>query len=478
MSLSTLYSREHEFRGAAYAIVMFALAVVLWRCLRRQNRPWLCVFVLALALRVALGLFYSCRPVSDFLTEYQSASALAAGDMSLALSDKYTQKFPFILPFVFYQSLLIRIFSDHVGVLQGVNALITASICLLVYSIGCRYHRDCGILAGLCYAVYPSSVVMTQVLTNQHIAALLFYLVFWLLLRQFPPTKTTRASAPPAPVTRGFWPQLAAAGCLFGLGHSMRGIGQPLLIAILLFWLLYLPWKRVLLQGAVFVVCFALVSGGFYLFAWQKGILDSPWTRGDLRYKILTGFNHDSQGLFNTADYEGFFGAAPGDARDRFFREAMGERLENPVSVLYLLGAKVYRMWGVTDSSFYWMTTGETEALQQALSANPDQPELRRRLNALYDATNIFAVIDTGFYGLLTLSACLGAIPGLTSAGLKKFRANPAQTLLAWVLLGYASVHLLIEIQPRYRYFAMPAICILASMGLLKIWRRIGGSAA
>jgi uncharacterized membrane protein YfcA len=477
MSLNTLYSREQEFRGVVYAVGLFAPVFVLWRCLRRRNRPWLYIFALALVLRAALGLLYSCRPVSDFLTEYQSAAALAAGDVSLVLADKYTHKYPFILPFVFYQALLIRIFSDNVGVLQGINALITASICLLIYGIGSRYHRDCGILAGLCYAMYPSSVVMTQVLTNQHIAAFLFYLVFWLLLRQFPPAKT-KSSAPPAPVTRGFWPQLAAAGCLFGLAHSMRGIGQPLLIAILLFWLLYLPWKRVLLQGAVFVLCFALVSGGFYLFAWQRGILDSPWTRGDLRYKILTGFNHDSQGLFNTADYEGFFGAAPGDSRDRFFREAMDERLENPVSVLYLMGAKVYRMWGVTDSSFYWMTTGEIGALQEALGANPDQPGLRRRLNALYDATNIFAVLDTGFYGLLTLSACLGAVPGLTSAGLKKFRASPVQALLAWALLGYASAHLLIEIQPRYRYFAMPAICILASMGLAKIWRRIGGSAA
>jgi hypothetical protein len=125
MSLGALYSREHEFRGITYAVGMFAVVLVLWRCLRRQNRLWAdraCIFALALLLRGVVGLLYTCRPVSDFLTEYQAASALAAGDGTLVRSAKYTQSFPFILPFVFYQTLLIRVFSDSLVVLQGINA--------------------------------------------------------------------------------------------------------------------------------------------------------------------------------------------------------------------------------------------------------------------------------------------------------------------------------------------------------------------
>jgi hypothetical protein len=56
--------------------------------------------------------------------------------------------------------------------------------------------------------------------------------------------------------------------------------------------------------------------------------------------------------------------------------------------------------------------------------------------------------------------------------------ALAANALLAWALLGYASAHLFIEIQPRYRYFAMPAICMLAALGFLRIWHRIWRRAA
>jgi 4-amino-4-deoxy-L-arabinose transferase-like glycosyltransferase len=252
---------------------------------------------------------------------------------------------------VFYQTLLIRIFSDSLLILQWINALITASICVIIYDIGRMFHRDAALLAGLCYAVYPSSIVMTQVLTNQHIAALLFYAVFWIILRKL--------SLPLAVKLKGFWRNPGTrtlfwtllAGLLFGLAHSMRGIGLPLLLAVALYWFCVLPWRQVLLRGAIFVLGFMLISNGFYFAAWQKGILDDPGRRADLRYKILVGFNHDSSGLYNAEDAENFFGTAEGEARDRYFRETMEERLSDPPSVLYLLGSKIYRMWGVTDSA-------------------------------------------------------------------------------------------------------------------------------
>ena len=135
MSLNTLYTRDYEFRGITFALCLFLLIFFLWRLLKCQTNAWtdrICIFLFALSLRLAVGLSYTSLPVSDFLTEYQTASALAAGDRSLVMSVKYTHNFPFILPFVFYQTLLIRIFSNSLRFLQGINALITASICLVL----------------------------------------------------------------------------------------------------------------------------------------------------------------------------------------------------------------------------------------------------------------------------------------------------------------------------------------------------------
>jgi hypothetical protein len=95
-------------------------------------------------------------------------------------------------------------------------------------------------------------------------------------------------------------------------------------------------------------------------------------------------------------------------------------------------------------------------------------------LTGLYASTNLYATLDTGFCGLLMLLACAGAFPdlGKTKARLK-MESHSVKILLTWALLGYVSTHLFIEIQPRYRYFAMPAICLLAALGFSKIWRRI-----
>ena len=42
--------------------------------------------------------------------------------------------------------------------------------------------------------------------------------------------------------------------------------------------------------------------------------------------------------------------------------------------------------------------------------------------------------------------------------------------MLCFLLCGYYGVHLLIEVQPRYRYFLMPVVFLLAGAGTQALW--------
>ena len=42
--------------------------------------------------------------------------------------------------------------------------------------------------------------------------------------------------------------------------------------------------------------------------------------------------------------------------------------------------------------------------------------------------------------------------------------------MLCFLLCGYYGAHLFIEVQPRYRYFLMPVVFLLAGVGAQALW--------
>ena len=46
--------------------------------------------------------------------------------------------------------------------------------------------------------------------------------------------------------------------------------------------------------------------------------------------------------------------------------------------------------------------------------------------------------------------------------------------LALWVLLGWMGAHVLLEVQTRYRYFAMPLLIMFAAYGCLRLVDGIG----
>ena len=112
--------------------------------------------------------------------------------------------------------------------------------------------------------------------------------------------------------------------------------------------------------------------------------------------------------------------------RNEGHKTLLSARLNNPVSLLVTMASKTVPMWASNDTSIGF-----------AFSDNIDNTNL---YNALLGVINIIKEKDKFNYSFLFLI----------------------------ILIGYFLAHLILEVQPRYRYFAIPIFFIMAAYGFTK----------
>ena len=76
------------------------------------------------------------------------------------------------------------------------------------------------------------------------------------------------------------------------------------------------------------------------------------------------------------------------------------------------------------------------------------------------------------------MSICLLLFGIISTIRLTKDKScdNKNHLLFILLILGYVSIHLLIEIQSRYRYFIIPSFIIIQSFGIYTFYMFIKGS--
>ena len=427
--------------GALCAAAVLALAVRFWPFGDRGTI--LALFLLRFALAMGVILLIGAQPIQDFNTMYLAAQDMARGSRDY-LGDVYFYNWAYQTGFSFYESLLLRIFGPGQLPLQVANALWMGGIGALVYAIALRLMpRRAAVGVSVLFAVYPAPYFLAAVLTNQHIAAFLFYLAVWLLVR--------REELTPA--------RAALAGVVIALGNVMRPIGVVLVLAALCWRGVRLllgreeNWRRALACLALLLVgyeaVFALCSGAVA----RSGLNPEGLTNNQPMWKFVLGLNQESSGAWNREDYEAYL-CLPPEQADPAMREVVKERLQaGPVELAKLALRKSQVMWGA-DEYMYW-GFGHLDPQRKLGPLTVDQ------------YTRVLARGDKGVYLLAFVLALLGA-----AALLRRGTEGGPALLAAFLLCGYYAVHLMVEVQSRYRYFLMPAVFLLAGIGLAALAER------
>ncbi len=427
--------------GLVCAAAVVVLALKYWRLSDRGTD--LAIFALRFVLAMAVILVIGGQPVQDFDTMYRAAQDLAQGGRGY-LDQIYFYNWAYQTGFVAYEALILKLFGPGQLALQVVNALCLGGIGVLVRRIaGKLMPRRAAAALSLLYALYPAPYFLAGVLTNQHLATLFFYLAFYLLVRE---EKLT-------------WPVALTAGCLIALGNAARPIGIVLVLAALCWRVIRLllsggrDWKGELanLAGVAggFFLLFALLSN---LVIWT-GLNPEGLTNNQPMWKFVLGFNQESDGCWNRSDYENYL-SLPTQEADEAMREVVRERLgAGPVKLAGLAVRKSAVMWGQDEYMFWGF--GHLNGARKLGPLTVDQ------------YTQVLSRGDKGVYLLAFALALLGA-----AALLRRGTGGGPALLLTFLVCGYYAVHLIVEVQSRYRYFMMPAVFLLAGVGLTALLER------
>lgn len=430
--------------GAVCALAVLWLTAKFWPLGEKETA--LAVFFLRFAAAMAVILLVGAQPVQDFNTMYTAAQELARGGRSY-LENIYFYNWAYQTGFVVYESVLLRLFGPGQFSLQVMNALWLGGIGALVSAIA---HRLLPARAANCaavlYAVYPAPYFLAAVLTNQHIATFFLYLAVYLLVRDEELSLRTAT----------------LAGIFIAVGNIMRPIGVVLILAVVC-WRVF----RVLLRGGanwkkqfwnvltLVVLYYSVFSMASSAIAWS-GINPEGLTNNQPMWKFVLGFNQESGGAWNQADYETYL-MLPTEQADAAMRQAAAERLKaGPAALAKLAVRKSAVMWG--DHEYMYWGFGHLDGQAKLGPLTIDQ------------YTQILARGDKGVY----LTAFALALAGVLRL-LRRGSGGGSALLLSFLLCGYYAVHLIVEVQARYRYFLLPTVFLLAGYAMAELENQTRG---
>lgn len=410
----------------------------------RFLRPFHSFALLLFLVRFALALFFilwlAPQPVQDFATMYTAAGQLAEGSRAY-LNNIYFFNWAYQSAFVAYEALVIALFGNSLLPLQLLNAVFLAGTNVLVYGIGKRFLPErAAMTVGILYAIYPAPLFLAGVLTNQHLSVFLLYSALYLLLgKNLTPLRAL------------------GAGALMALGNAIRPIGVILMLSAVL-WLLIRAAHRTdlgcALHGLYVAASYFAVGAALSGLVVVSGINPEGLGNNQPMWKFVVGLNQDSNGCWNRADYDTYL-SLPTQEGHQAMTDAVQERLGvGPVKLAGLVWRKSAVMWAGNED-LYW---GFGHLDQEAPAIAPSVPLSWNSMQLLLGG------LDKGIY-LLAF--------GLALAGLLLRLRRPEQCgrslPLVLLLCGYYAVHLMVEVQSRYRYFLMPCAFLLAGILIARL---------
>lgn len=409
-------------------------------CLR-YLRPFrgfaLTLFLVRFTLALCFILWLGSEPVQDFATMHTAAEQLAAGSHEY-LDNIYFFNWAYQSAFVAYEALVITLFGPSLLPLQLLNALWLAGTNVLVYQMARHFLPEkAAMTAGVFYCVYPAPLFLAGVLTNQHLSVFLLYSALYVLLcRDVTPLRAL------------------SAGALMALGNAMRPIGVIVMLASVL-WLLIRAMHRAdlrsALHGAYVAASYFMVGAALSGLIVASGINPEGLSNNQPMWKFVVGLNQDSNGSWNRDDYETYL-SLPTDEAHQAMTQAVQKRLSvGPAKLAGLAWRKSAVMWAGNED-LYW-GFGHLD---------PDAPAVAGlSWNSLQ---LLLGSLDKGIYLLAFALALAGLILRLR----EKERCGHSLPLVL-LLCGYYAVHLIVEVQSRYRYFLMPCVFILAASALARL---------
>lgn len=432
-------------------IILFALVYLLTPLLKIKD-IYFCIllFILSFTLKSILVTVTYGDPVSDFSLFYKAAKSVAAGDFSFSATT-YFSTWSYQTGIVLYYGLLMKLLGTGLLPLLLVNCAYMAGVNLFIYLIAGNYTEQKYARAiAVLYLLYPGSYFLAPVLTNQHVSNLCIIAGIYLISNRIASEKAG------SNIVRS-----ALSGLLIALGNIMRPQGIVIIVSLLVFIIFnvvsYIRIKDTgfIKNAAILVIVYFLISSSASFIVSATNINKNGLKNNYPLWKFVVGFNYESKGAYSRKDSSELFNIKDTDKRDRLSGELIAERISDPVRLVKLMYYKNKKMWSQYDTLEWGFSKYKGKDID-IFGHNVPFSSISTKV----------LILERVYYLFVLVIAWLGVFTVLRRQRDKDF---DALLFLILVLMTYIGMHCLIEVQERYRDFALIFIFILGSKGLSSV---------
>ncbi|MEL7622563.1 MAG: hypothetical protein AAGU12_03135 [Clostridiales bacterium] len=419
------------------------------------------LFFLALFPRVFLALNFEWQPINDFFNYYFMGVSYLNGNYEGVAQTVYSYGISSFSGMAVLNGFLMRLFSITPLGNQIISSVLSSAITVPIFFLGKKYNRNVGLIAAIIFTIYPSNIIFSQVNTNQHGAILCALFSLNLLLSVLEEK---------GEFTRKDLIQIITAGLLMIFSYYFHPSWYTHLVAIAIFSVILLieKWREANFRKkiAISIIVFAFSIGilnftGMEIMS-SKGLVPTGINQQPLWAKLYVGFNPETYGEYSHNDVVEI-NALPENEKVDFMLQGTLKRIKQ-VNILDFWKEKIKRMWSSPDTSFYWYQEGLNGALDQTIDDEIIYSLKKAKLSAATENINAFMWVDYVYIFIIYILAAVGIAPFGKDCRIRQM------DLPMLALLGWISIHLLSEIQPRYRYFGMPIIMIFSAIGITKVF--------
>ncbi len=392
-------------------------------------------------LRLVFILVVNTPIVSDFLLLYDAASRFLEGDTTWT-EFTYFQWWGYQIPFIGYEALVLKLFPTP-WALKLMNVAFMVGTDWLVYRIGRLFLTPrAAVTAAALYAVYPGAIHMASVLSNQQSAAFFLLLGVWLLLGE------------------DRWQRQLAGGAALGVGNLMRPEGV-VFVATIVFCALYLllrrpSWRtaagvaaRVALVLAVYWAVQAAAGG----ILGAVGLAPNGIGNGRPEWKFVVGLDAENRYGVYCETHMDILSEEDPQVRKELTRQVITESFRNCENIPGFFLSKTAAMWAWDEQEWATLHLDKTVEVLPGVTVG--------------NCVDTFMLAERSAFLLVWMALPAAAWAAWREKGGQK--AVGADFFCIAFLCAFFFVYLLIEIQPRYRYIAMPVLFALSGC----LWERL-----
>lgn len=402
----------------------------------------------SLVPRLCFSLFVRTPVSGDFLLIYNAAADTVEGDFGW-LEKSFFSVWGYQIPFVYYEALILRI-TGSVLVLKLLNTAYMVVTNVMIYLIVREYEDPrIAFISAVLYALYPAPVLLSSVLTNQHISLMFFMLGIYLYLKS------------------SSWHCTILSGVFLFLGNLMRPEAVLIIAAMFIYTIIRIAdrqermnVKNTLLKTLSVFIVFAFLTGTSSVLFRVTGAAPDGISNNCPEWKFVLGLDTESNGLYNEKNAYIISEKDP-RLRNSEARKIISASFEKCPNVLSFFWEKTKIMWAGMETTSWSLRHIET-----------NRPVWNEITNFTYkDAINNILYFDKAIYIMIHIMVTVSCIVMLIN---HVSRQNRRFFLFVALIAVNYIMYLFIEIQTRYRYFIMPSFFILAAVLFKACLKRFG----